>query len=121
LITAREAHAGHRIARNPRRADAAQRLGERLAELSFWGLSFQDSSMKVILFGATGMVGQGVLRESLRDDSVTRVLASGRRAAGQTHAKLRELVRPDMFDFSSAESQLQAYDACFFCLGVSSA
>jgi len=77
--------------------------------------------MKAILFGATGMVGQGVLRECLRDDSVERVLAIGRRASGQAHAKLRELVRPDMFDFNGIDTELQGYDACFFCLGVSSA
>ena len=77
--------------------------------------------MKVILFGSTGMVGQGVLRECLRDDSVERVLAIGRRASGQTHAKLRELIRPDMFDFNGIDAELQGYDACFFCLGVSSA
>ncbi len=77
--------------------------------------------MKVILFGATGMVGQGVLRECLRDDSVERVLAVGRSSIGRTHPKLRELVRKDMFDFGSADADLQGYDACFFCLGISSA
>jgi|SRR5438045_1248405 len=77
--------------------------------------------MNVILFGATGMVGQGVLRECLRDDSVERVLAIGRRASGQAHAKLRELIHPDLFDFTGIDAELQGYDACFFCLGVSSA
>jgi uncharacterized protein YbjT (DUF2867 family) len=77
--------------------------------------------MKVILFGATGMVGQGVLRECLRDDGVEGVLAVGRRATGRTHPKLRELVRKDLFDFGVADADLQGYDACFFCLGVSSA
>jgi uncharacterized protein YbjT (DUF2867 family) len=77
--------------------------------------------VKVILFGATGMVGQGVLRECLRDDGVERVLAVGRSASGQTHPKLRELVRKDLFDFGAAGADLQGYDACFFCLGVSSA
>src|SRR5881296_390972 len=77
--------------------------------------------MKVILFGATGMVGQGVLRECLRDDSVEGVLAVGRAATGQTHPKLRELVCKDLFDFSVSRAELQGYDACFFCLGVSSA
>ena len=76
--------------------------------------------MKVILFGATGMVGQGVLRECLQDDRVESVLAIGRSATGQTHPKLRELVRADMFDFSPAGAHLQGYDACLFCLGVSS-
>ena len=77
--------------------------------------------MKVILFGATGMVGQGVLRECLLDDGVEGVLAIGRSSTGLTHPKLRELVRKDLFDFGAAGADLQGYDACFFCLGVSSA
>ena len=77
--------------------------------------------MKVLLFGATGMVGQGVLRECLRDDGVEAVLAVGRGATGRTHPKLRELVRKDLFDFVAAGADLQGYDACFFCLGVSAA
>jgi uncharacterized protein YbjT (DUF2867 family) len=77
--------------------------------------------MKVILFGATGMVGQGVLRECLRDETVDNVLVIGRNSIGQTHAKLRELTRPDMFDFGGLAVEPQGYDACFFCLGVSAA
>jgi len=77
--------------------------------------------MKVILFGATGMVGQGVLRECLRDDGVEAVLAVSRTSTGQKHPKLRELIRKDLFDFDAAGDDLQGYDACFFCLGVSSA
>jgi len=77
--------------------------------------------MKVILFGATGMVGQGVLRECLRDDGVEGVLAIGRSSTGRTHPKLRELIRKDLFDFSAAGGHLEGYDACFFCLGVSAA
>jgi uncharacterized protein YbjT (DUF2867 family) len=77
--------------------------------------------MKVILFGATGMVGQGVLRECLLDPGVVSVLAIGRSASGQQHEKLRELRHPDLFDFSGMESELSDFDACFFCLGVSSA
>lgn len=77
--------------------------------------------MKVILFGATGMVGQGVLRECLRDDGVEDVLAVGRSSTGRTHPKLHELIRMDLFDFGAAGADLKAYDACFFCLGVSSA
>ena len=75
--------------------------------------------MKVILFGATGMVGQAVLRECLRDHSVESVLAVGRNPTGVTHPKLRESIRKDLFDFNATD--LQGYDACFFCLGVSSA
>lgn len=77
--------------------------------------------MKVILFGATGMVGQGVLRECLLDDGVEQVLAMGRSATGQQHAKLREAVHKDLLDYSAIEGTLSGYDACFFCLGVSSA
>ena len=78
-------------------------------------------SMRVILFGATGMVGQGVLRECLLDPEVTSALAIGRRESGTRHPKLREIVHSDFFDFSSIERELAGYDACFFCLGVSSA
>ena len=77
--------------------------------------------MNVLLFGATGMVGQGVLLECLRDPGVARVLAVGRRAAGPAHEKLRDLVVPDPADLSAVESQLTGFDACFFCLGVTSA
>src|SRR5689334_24888706 len=77
--------------------------------------------MRVLLFGATGMVGQGVLRECLLDDGVERVLAVGRSATGQRHPELRELVVPDLFDLSAVEGELAGFDACFFCLGVSSA
>ena len=76
--------------------------------------------MKVILFGATGMVGQGCLRECLLDASVESVLAVGRGPTGQRHAKLREILHDNFFDFSAIESQLAGLDACFFCLGVSS-
>ena len=76
--------------------------------------------MKVILFGATGMVGQGVLRECLLDPGVESVLAVGRSPTGQAHAKLRELRHDNFLDFSAVESGLTGYDACFFCLGVSS-
>ncbi|MDM0050782.1 NAD(P)H-binding protein [Variovorax sp. J22R115] len=76
--------------------------------------------MKIMLFGATGMVGQGVLRECLVDGDVTRVLCVGRKPTGQQHPKLSELVVPDMSDFSAVEDKLSGFDACFFCLGVSS-
>jgi uncharacterized protein YbjT (DUF2867 family) len=76
--------------------------------------------MKVILFGATGMVGQGVLRECLLDASVESVLVAGRSPTGQHHAKLHEILHQDFTDFSGIESEFKGYDACFFCLGVSS-
>jgi len=76
--------------------------------------------MKVILFGATGMVVQGCLRECLLDSGVESVLAVGRSATGQRHAKLREILHDDFLDYSAIESELEGFDACFFCLGVSS-
>lgn len=77
--------------------------------------------MKVILFGATGMVGQGVVRECLLDPDVESVLAIGRSSVGQQYEKLREIVRSDLFDLSAIETDLRGFEACFFCLGVSSA
>jgi uncharacterized protein YbjT (DUF2867 family) len=77
--------------------------------------------MNVLLFGATGMVGQGVLRECLLDPDVQSVLSIGRGATGQRHPKLRELIHRDFLDFSPIENELSGFDACFFCLGVSSA
>ena len=77
--------------------------------------------MKVVLFGATGMVGQGALRECLLDPGVERVLAVVRHPTGPKDEKLRELAARDFTDFSAVEGELSGYDACFFCLGVSSA
>ncbi|MCX4907202.1 epimerase [Streptomyces sp. NBC_00878] len=76
--------------------------------------------MKVILFGATGMVGQGVLRECLRDAAVESVLVVGRTPVGVSHPKLSEVVRADLMELGEVEGELSGYDACFFCLGVSS-
>jgi len=76
--------------------------------------------MKVILFGATGMVGQGVLRECLRDPSVAHVLVVGRSPTVQQHARLTEIIRDNFLDYSDIEPRLAGFDACFFCLGVSS-
>lgn len=77
--------------------------------------------MKVLLFGATGMVGQGVLRECLLDPDVERVLSIGRTKLGTEHAKLEERIVEDVADVSPIASDLRGFDACFFCLGVSSA
>jgi uncharacterized protein YbjT (DUF2867 family) len=77
--------------------------------------------MNALIFGATGMIGQGVLRECLLDPDVLIVLTVGRGATGQKHEKLRELVHGDLLDFSAVEPQLEGFDACFFCLGVTSA
>jgi uncharacterized protein YbjT (DUF2867 family) len=76
--------------------------------------------MKVILFGATGMVGQGCLRECLIDPEVETVLAVGRSPTSVQNARLREIVHDNFLDFSTIKSQLAGFDACFFCLGVSS-
>lgn len=75
--------------------------------------------MKIILFGATGMVGQGVLREALQADDVECVLVVVRTATGLSHPKLQEIVHRDFTDFSSVQPQLGGFDACFYCLGVS--
>jgi uncharacterized protein YbjT (DUF2867 family) len=77
--------------------------------------------MNVLIFGATGMVGQGVLRECLLDPRVQGVLVVGRSSLGQQHPKLREVVVQNLFDLSALDADLAAVDACFFCLGVSSA
>ena len=76
--------------------------------------------MNVVLFGATGMVGQGVLLECLDDPEVKRVVSVVRRPTGVTHAKLTEIVHADFFDYAAIEPSLRDADACFFCLGVSS-
>jgi len=76
--------------------------------------------MRVLLFGASGMVGQGVLRECLFDPDVESVLSVGRSTTGQRHEKLRELVHRDLFDLAPIERDLAGFDACFYCLGVSS-
>jgi uncharacterized protein YbjT (DUF2867 family) len=77
--------------------------------------------MKIILFGATGMVGQGALRECLLDPGVETVLSVGRGGTGQRHPKLEELVVPDLFDLGGHAERLQGFDAALYCLGVSSA
>ena len=77
--------------------------------------------MRILLFGATGMVGQGVLRECLKAADVELVQTVGRTATGQRHFKLREVVHRNLLDYQVFESELQHFDACFFCLGVSSA
>lgn len=76
--------------------------------------------MNVILYGATGMVGQGTLRECLADPSIERVLVVGRSSIGTKAPKLQELILKDFLDYSAVESQLAGYDACIFCLGISS-
>jgi uncharacterized protein YbjT (DUF2867 family) len=76
--------------------------------------------MKVILFGATGMVGAGVLIECLADPRVTAVLVVGRHPCNVVHPKLRQMIRSYFFHWDDARADLAGYDACFYCLGVSS-
>jgi hypothetical protein len=77
-------------------------------------------TMNVMIFGATGMVGQGVLRECLLDPKVQLVQTVGRTATGVPHPKLREIVHTDLWNYEPIEASLSGFDACFFCLGVSS-
>lgn len=76
--------------------------------------------IRAIVTGASGMVGEGVLRECLNHPDVEQVLVIGRRPCGHTHPKLKEILHKDFFDLSPIEGQLKGYNACYFCLGVSS-
>jgi uncharacterized protein YbjT (DUF2867 family) len=75
--------------------------------------------MRVLVFGATGMVGQGVLLECLQADDVAAVRAVGRTPSGRQHPKLSELAPADLMHCETVAADLQGFDACFFCLGVS--
>lgn len=79
-----------------------------------------DKKIKVIITGATGMVGEGVLHECLQHPTISEVLIVNRKPFGATHPKLKEIIHADFFGIASIEDQLKGYDACFFCLGVSS-
>ena len=76
--------------------------------------------MKVLITGASGMVGEGVLHEALKDPGIQQILVLGRRPCGHTHAKLTEILLPDLMDITPVAERLTGIDACFFCLGVSS-
>ncbi|MGC5805580.1 hypothetical protein [Ralstonia pseudosolanacearum] len=76
--------------------------------------------MRIILFGASGMVGASALREALKAPEVESVLCIGRRSCGIEHHKLRELRLPDLFDFAAVEDQLTGFDACIWAIGISS-
>ncbi len=76
--------------------------------------------IKIIITGATGMVGEGVLHECLQNQNVSRVLVINRRPCGVTHSKLTELIHSDFFDLSDIEDLMKNYDSCLFCLGISS-
>lgn len=77
-------------------------------------------ALNIIVFGASGMVGEGVLIECLAHPEVQRVLVIGRRSCGHTHPKLTEIIHPNFFDLTPLESRLKGFDGAFFCLGVSS-
>lgn len=76
--------------------------------------------MKVVIFGATGMVGQGMLRECLQASDVAQVVAIGRTPTGIAHPKLRDLVHAEMWHYDAIGAELAGFDACFFCVGVTS-
>ena len=76
--------------------------------------------IKAIIFGATGMVGEGVLHQALLNSDVESVLVIGRKSCNVNHQKLKEIIHNDFYNFSSIENQLTGYNACYFCLGVSS-
>jgi hypothetical protein len=79
-----------------------------------------NTSIKAIITGATGMVGEGVLHECLLHPQVESVLVINRKPCSVVHPKLKEIIHDNFFDLSSIENQLVGYNACFFCLGVSS-
>lgn len=77
-------------------------------------------ALKVIITGSTGMVGEGVMQECIESDAVQSVLLLNRRESGHLHRKISEIVHKDFYDINSLRERLSGYDACFFCLGVSS-
>jgi hypothetical protein len=83
-------------------------------------MSADTTKIKAIVTGVTGMVGEGVLTECLQDTRVEAVLVINRKPCGVSHPKLKEIIHKDFFDLSAIEDQLSGYNACYFCLGVSS-
>ena len=77
-------------------------------------------NIRVLLTGATGIAGEGVLLECLRDPTVESVLLLGRKPSSYAHSKLQELLRPDFQHLETAENRLTGYNACFYCAGISS-
>ncbi len=78
------------------------------------------NTIRAIITGATGMVGEGVLIECLQDENVEQVLVINRKPCGVSHPKLKEIIHYDFFDISPIKEQLTGYNACYFCLGISS-
>jgi len=83
-------------------------------------INTRASLLRIIITGASGMVGEGVLHECLQHNSVGEVLVVGRTPCGVTHPKLKEVIHKNFFDLTAIEGQLGGYDACLFCLGVTS-
>jgi uncharacterized protein YbjT (DUF2867 family) len=80
----------------------------------------ENKGLKVIITGATGMVGEGIMLVCLQNPYVEKVLIISRRSSGITHPKLTEVIHENFYDLTPVEAQLEGFDACFFCLGVSS-
>lgn len=74
----------------------------------------------VIITGSTGMVGEGILIQCLNNPEIDSILVINRKPCGYVHAKLKEIVHQDFFNFKAIEDELKGYNACFFCLGISS-
>src|ERR1035438_10852100 len=79
-----------------------------------------NKKIRAIVTGATGMVGEGVVHECLLHPDVEEILVINRKPCGYSHPKLKEIIHQDFFDFSPIADQLKGYNACFFCLGVTS-
>lgn len=80
----------------------------------------EKSKIKVIVTGVTGMVGEGVLHECLKSPYIEEVLVIGRKPCGKNHVKMKELILPNFLQPEALKTEVKDYDACFFCLGVSS-
>ncbi|MFM7218415.1 MAG: NAD-dependent epimerase/dehydratase family protein [Bacteroidota bacterium] len=80
----------------------------------------KKNHLRIVLTGATGMVGEGVLSVCLQDESIDEILLLSRRPSGIVHPKVKELIHPELSDITSVADRLKGYDGCFFCLGVSS-
>jgi len=74
----------------------------------------------VIITGTTGMVGEGVLIQCLKSPEIDSVLVINRKSCGYTHPKLKEIIHRDFFNFEPIIAEISGYNACFFCLGISS-
>ncbi|KAK6201632.1 uncharacterized protein RJT21DRAFT_36566 [Scheffersomyces amazonensis] len=80
----------------------------------------ENMGLKVIITGVTGMVGEGVLTAALKDESIKSILSVSRKSVGFTHPKLKELIVPDFLELKETQQDLQGFDACFYCVGISS-